>query len=81
MAEIKNDCPFCGASPQSLHIWGDSTIGGFYRWVVCGECQAQGPRAASRANDQDQRATDAAAIEKWNDQWALQYTPFNQASQ
>ncbi len=76
MARIIQDCPFCGTEADNLDTWGDSTIGGFYRWVVCGECSAQGPRASSRAHDQDQRATDAAAIERWNDQWALEYTPF-----
>ena len=76
MAEILQDCPFCGSGPSSLTTWGDSTIGGFYRWVSCGECHASGPHISSRQHDQDQRATDAAAIEAWNDQWALQYTPF-----
>ncbi len=77
----RQDCPFCGASETSLTVWGESTIGGWRRWVLCRECGAQGPTARSRDNDQDDRATDADAVAKWNDQWALQYTPFNKVAE
>lgn len=77
---LMQDCPFCGAEADKLIVSGDSTIGGYYRFVMCEECSACGPRASSRSHDQDQRATDAAAMEKWNDQWALQYTPFLKTS-
>lgn len=80
MATITQDCPFCATDASLLETSGASTIGGFCRWVSCPECHAQGPHASSRQNDQDQRATDADAIAKWNDQWALQYTPFQKAT-
>jgi hypothetical protein len=74
------DCPFCGADQKSLTTWGESTIGGYYRWVQCQECFAKGPSASSKAHGQDSDETDAAAVEKWNDQWALQYLPGNVAA-
>lgn len=59
-------CPFCGADHLSLTLWGESSIGSFYRWVQCQECFGQGPSANSKSRNQDGDETDAAAVEKWN---------------
>ena len=63
---MTKDCPFCGNKVTPDDIWGEKTLGGYVRWVICTECGAQGPSARSRAHKQDADKTDAASIELWN---------------